>query len=105
MFEVVLTRELGVLAMLKRGAKCFHSLKGGHSKFYRLEWGHKKCIGLGQYNRLGEYCCPHTASSVFRIVFLTNHETVKRSIHTNGFNTSIIHSFSNYSTLASHYLQ
>ena len=21
--------------------------------------------GLGQYNGLGEYCCPHTASSVF----------------------------------------
>ena len=22
-------------------------------------------MGLGQYNNLGEYCCPHTAPSVF----------------------------------------
>ena len=25
-------------------------------------------MGLGQYNRLGEYCGPHTASSVFLIL-------------------------------------
>ena len=25
-------------------------------------------MGLGQYNSLGEYCCPHTASSVFLIL-------------------------------------
>ena len=27
-------------------------------------------MGLGQYNSLGEYCGPHTASSVFLILIL-----------------------------------
>ena len=27
-------------------------------------------VGLGQYNNLGEYCGPHTASSVFLILLL-----------------------------------
>ena len=28
-------------------------------------------MGLGQYNSLGEYCGPHTASSVFLILIVT----------------------------------
>ena len=38
-FEVVLTRELEVLAILKGGAKSFHPLKGGgggRKKFYSV---------------------------------------------------------------------
>ena len=29
-------------------------------------------MGLGQYNSLGEYCDPHTASSVFLILIFKN---------------------------------
>ena len=30
-------------------------------------------MGLGQYNSLGEYCGPHTASSVFLILVSRDH--------------------------------
>ena len=40
-------------------------------------------MGLGQYNSLGEYCGPHTASSVFLILVfpLTSLEKNKSRIH------------------------
>ena len=47
-FEVVLTRELEVLAIVMGG-------EGGN---------------LGQYDSLGQYCGPHTAYSVFLILGL-----------------------------------
>ena len=31
-------------------------------------------MGLGQYNSLGEYCVPHTASSVFLILIFNEGE-------------------------------
>ena len=33
-------------------------------------------IGLGQYDSLGEYCNPHTASSVFLILLFFSHFTL-----------------------------
>ena len=39
-FEVVLTRDIEVLAIVKGGAKSFHPLKGGGVKGFTLsEWG------------------------------------------------------------------
>ena len=34
-------------------------------------------MGLGQYNSLGEYCDPHTASSVFLILLYARKSVVK----------------------------
>ena len=41
-FEVVLTWELEVLAILMGGTYSFHLLKGGHEKFYPVSRGRTK---------------------------------------------------------------
>ena len=42
--------------------------------------GHHGPMGLGQYNSIGEYCGPHTASSVFLISIFTYSQHVFRII-------------------------
>ena len=57
------------------GSKNKKHLRGSIQATYSLRQLNDSCpTGFGQYNSLGEYCIPHTASSVFLMLILSCHE-------------------------------